>query len=177
MGKVDISYTDYFPEMARWLSTDGILLVAQGKDGKPNAMTIGWGTVGWIWGKPMFVVLVRPSRHTYGLIEEAGDFTVNVAPRALREALEFCGTISGRDHDKFREQGLTPVASRKISSPIIQQCVIHYECKVVQKTDVNAVAFLPEITETYYPKDDFHRIYFGEIVAAYADPDASEKLA
>jgi flavin reductase (DIM6/NTAB) family NADH-FMN oxidoreductase RutF len=176
MSKVDISYTDYFSDLMRWLSTDGVFLVSQGKDAKPNVMTIGWGTVGWIWGCPMFVVLVRPSRYTHGLIEEAGDFTVNVVPRSLKKALEFCGTISGRNHDKFREQGLTPVASRKVSSPIIQQCVLHYECKVVQKTDVNAAAFLPEISDTYYPKGDFHRIYFGEIVAAYADSDAGEKL-
>lgn len=78
---------------------------------KPNAMTIGWATLGIVWGKPILTVYVRPSRYTFGLIEKTGDFTVNVLPRELEEIASFCGNISGRDCDKFEAKGLVAVPS------------------------------------------------------------------
>ncbi len=62
--KIEVSYTDYLKETLDTVRKPGLLLVAADADGKPNAMTIGWGTVGIIWGKPIFIVLVRPSRYT-----------------------------------------------------------------------------------------------------------------
>jgi flavin reductase (DIM6/NTAB) family NADH-FMN oxidoreductase RutF len=107
--------------------------VTSGADGKPNVMTIGWGTLGAIWGRPVFLVLVRPSRHTYSRLEEVGEFTVNVPPRELAAGVNLCGTVSGRDRDKFQEARLTPVASRQVRPPIIQECVVHYECRILHK--------------------------------------------
>jgi len=68
------------------MDEEGLLLATTGTDGKPNVMTIGWGTIGSIWFRPMFVVLVRPSRHTYSRMEQVSDFTVNVLPRELAAA-------------------------------------------------------------------------------------------
>jgi len=130
MRKVKVNYTDYLKETLQAMSNTGLLLTSADKKGKMNVMTIGWGTVGIIWGMPMFLVLVRPSRFTYGLIEETGEFTVNVPPRRLSEITFFCGSVSGRDHDKFKEKGLTPIAGENVISPIIEECVVHYECKV-----------------------------------------------
>jgi flavin reductase (DIM6/NTAB) family NADH-FMN oxidoreductase RutF len=62
----------------------------------------------------MFVVLVRPSRHTYSRMEQVSDFTVNVLPRELAAAASLCGTVSGREHDKFQEAHLTPIPSREV---------------------------------------------------------------
>jgi len=70
--KVDFRYDECLKETLEVMGGRGLLLVSVDKDGKPNAMTIGWGTIGIIWGKPIFAVLVRPSRYTYGLIEETG---------------------------------------------------------------------------------------------------------
>jgi len=72
MGKKLVDYADCQEEILRAFKESRVLLVSQAKQGSPNAMAIGWGQVGIIWRKPIFTVLVRPSRYTYELIEEAG---------------------------------------------------------------------------------------------------------
>ena len=177
MPKIETKYTDYLQETMDVMGHGGILLATQDAEGKPNAMTIGWGTIGIIWSKTIFIVLVRPSRYTYDLIEDIDDFTVNVPPPELKDEVLFCGTVSGRDHDKFAEENLTAAPGKRVKSPIIEECVIHYECKVVHNNDVIPGALLPEIVSEAYPKGDFHRLYFGEILAVYADENAEERLA
>ena len=174
--KVEAGYTEYLEETLSAISNPGLLLVSADADGKPNTMTIGWGTVGIIWGKPIFIVLVRPSRYTYGLMEQTDDFTVNVPSADMKDVVAFCGSVSGRDHDKFAEKGLTAVPGRKVKSPVIEQCVIHYECKVVHKNDVLEDKLAKDIISSFHPEGDFHTIYYGEIVSVYASPDARERL-
>jgi len=177
MPKIEAKYTDYLQETIDVMGHGGILLAAQDAEGKPNAMTIGWGTIGIIWSKPIFIVLVRPSRYTYDLIEGLNDFTVNVPPPELKDEVLFCGTVSGRDRDKFAEKKLTAVPGKMVKSPIIEECVIHYECKVVHKNDVIPDELAKAIVSSAYPKGDFHRLYFGEILKVYADDDARGRLA
>jgi flavin reductase (DIM6/NTAB) family NADH-FMN oxidoreductase RutF len=177
MTKVTIRYTDYFTQTIQRMREDGLLLVTSGADGKPNIMTIGWGTLGAIWGRPVFLVLVRPSRHTYSRLEEVGEFTVNVPPRELATGVNLCGTVSGREHDKFQEARLTPVASRQVRPPIIEECVVHYECRILHRNDVAPDALVQAILDDAYAQGDFHRVYFGEIVAAYANQDAVQRLS
>jgi flavin reductase (DIM6/NTAB) family NADH-FMN oxidoreductase RutF len=177
MAKVTIRYTDYLMQTIQRMREDGLLLATSGADGKPNVMTIGWGTIGAIWGRPVFLVLVRHSRYTYSRLEEAGEFTVNVPPRELAAEVNFCGTVSGRDHDKFEEARLTAAASRQVRPPIIEECVVHYECRIVHKSDVVPGALVQAILDDAYAQGDFHRVYFGEIVAAYADQDAAQRLS
>ena len=174
--KIEADYTEYLKETLDKLGNPGLLLVSVDADGKPNTMTIGWGTVGIIWGKPIFIVLVRPSRYTHGLMELTDDFTVNVPSAELRKAVAFCGSASGRDHDKFAEMKMTAVPGKKVKSPIIDECVIHYECKVVHKNNVLKEKLASEIISSAYPEGDFHTIYYGEILSVYASPDAGEKL-
>lgn len=176
MAKVEIPYTQLFPETMQAMAQEGLLLVSLAPGGKPNAMTIGWGTMGAIWGRPMWVVLVRPSRFTYQCIEATNDFTVNVPAPEMAEIASFCGTVSGRDHDKFAEKGLTALPGRKVKSPSIAECVIHYECQVVHRNDVVPAQLDRAIQVSAYPAGDFHRLYFGEIVAAYADEDVAQRL-
>jgi flavin reductase (DIM6/NTAB) family NADH-FMN oxidoreductase RutF len=176
MTKVPVRYGDYFAQTIQRMREDGLLLVTVGADGKPNIMTIGWGTIGSIWSRPIFIVLVRPSRHTYSRLEQVSDFTVNVPPRELAPAASYCGTVSGRDHDKFQELRLTPVPSREVHSPIIQECLVHYECRTLHRNDVVPAALAQAVRDESYPDGDFHRIYFGEIVAAYADEDAAQRF-
>ena len=177
MTKIEKAYTDYLKETNKMLGHGGLLLASVDAQGKPNAMTIGWGTIGTIWGKPIFIVMVRPSRHTFSLIESSGDFTVNVPAPNLKDKVSFCGTVSGRDHDKFKEKELTAVHGKQVKSPIIQECSIHYECKVVHKNDVIPDELSDDIRNRAYRNGDFHRIFFGEILAVYADDDAKKRLA
>jgi flavin reductase (DIM6/NTAB) family NADH-FMN oxidoreductase RutF len=169
--RFEIPYDRYLNLTLQRLLDPGLLLVARGGDGKrPNAMTIGWASFGVIWGLPVCVVLVRPSRYTYGLIEACGDFTVNVLPADLASAASICGTLSGRDHDKLAMAGLHPVEAQAVSSPILAEALIAYECKVVHKNDVLPDQLAAEVQRSCYPKGDYHRLYFGQILRASARP-------
>jgi flavin reductase (DIM6/NTAB) family NADH-FMN oxidoreductase RutF len=169
MGKQNVAFSDYIKETYRTMERDGILLVSQAHSGKPNAMAIGWGTIGIVWGKPMFVVLVRPSRYTYGCIEKVPEFTVNVPTPDMKEAVSFCGTRSGRDIDKFARMGFTALPSAEVSPPLIGECAIHYECRVVHRNDVQPDELARQIITGCYAQGDFHRVYFGEILRTYVD--------
>jgi flavin reductase (DIM6/NTAB) family NADH-FMN oxidoreductase RutF len=169
VAKVDIDYRDVFARTIDGLDGGGLLLVTQGADGRPNVMTIGWGCVGTIWRRQIFVALVRPSRHTYKLLAENGDFTVNLMPLDLGETVAYCGEVSGREHDKFAERGLTLAPAAKVKAPVIEQALVQYECRTVQRSDVIPEAFDPAIVAKFYAKGDFHRVYFGEIVAVRAE--------
>lgn len=170
MAKIEVPFDKYLNELVATVS-QGLLLTSLNPAGQPNTMTIGWGTVGIVWSRPMFVALVRPSRYTYECIEATGDFTVNVPYPDMADVVEFCGTKSGRDCDKFAECDLTAVDSTTVKSPCIDQCGLVYECQVVQSTDVVPENFAPEIIREFYPGGDFHRVYFGHILRAVADED------
>ena len=177
MPKIDVEYWEPTPELVRALHGEGALLVSVDKQGEPNPMTIGWATVGVIWGRPMCVVLVRPSRYTFGCLNVTGDFTVSVPYPEQAETARVCGSQSGRDIDKFAECGITAQPGREVKSPIIAECGVHYECTVVHKNNVAPVALEPGIIGEYYPAEDFHTVYYGEILVCYADEDYRQKMA
>ena len=169
MAKVKVDYKDYFAQTVKQMCETGLLLVTQGKDHKANVMTIGWGTIGAIWGKPVFIVLVRPSRYTYSRLEEVQEFTVNVPSKKLTEAAVYCGTVSGRDEDKFGEMNLTATALHEVRVPIIEECDIHYACRILHQHNLNPETLESSIKRKFYPENDFHRVYYGEIAATYAN--------
>jgi flavin reductase (DIM6/NTAB) family NADH-FMN oxidoreductase RutF len=112
------------------------------------------------------MVMVRNSRHTFGIIEKAADFTVSVPSRDMKKEIAFCGTKSGRDMDKFRECQLTTANGTHVVSPIIQTPGIHFECRIVYKNAIDPA----QLTRSYdplYAEKDYHTLYFGEIVACY----------
>ena len=177
MNYSEVSHTTYLHETLSLLTGPGLFLVAAGADGKPNAMTIGWGTIGVIWSKPIFAVLVRPSRYTFQLLEKSDSFTVCLPSKGLYKAVNFCGTRSGRDYDKFKECNLTALPSTLISAPGIAGCPVVFECQIVHTNDVIPANLAEDIRARAYPRGDFHRIYFGEILAVRALPNAAESLA
>jgi len=169
MAKKVVDYSDHLAETLKAFDEDRVLLVSQGNNGLPNVMAIGWGSLGIIWRKPIFIVLVRPSRYTYKLIEETGEFTVNIVPPQLKEVVEYCGSVSGRDQNKFKEKQLTAIPSTKVKTPIIKEGIIHFECRVVNKNDLTPSELAKPIIPQLYSKGDFHRIYFGEILACQCE--------
>jgi len=136
-------------------------------DGQLNTMTIGWALLGIVWSKPVFMVAVRDSRHTFGILEKAIDFTVSVPGKGMKKEIAFCGTKSGRDYDKFKECGLTAGEAEKTVSPIVQVPGIHFECKIVYKSAMDPAFLDAGYNKDIYPDKDFHTLYFGEIVACY----------
>jgi flavin reductase (DIM6/NTAB) family NADH-FMN oxidoreductase RutF len=151
----------------RKLEDPGLLLVSAKKGGKSNVMTIGWGLVGVFWRMPVFMVAVRPSRLTHEFIEETGEFTVNVPGEGMDDVVEYCGEVSGREHDKFAECRLSLAKGKRVRVPVIKECRIHYECRVVHKLDVAPGLVPANVKKTFYAHGDYHTIYFGRIMAVY----------
>ncbi|MEA3500301.1 MAG: flavin reductase family protein [Candidatus Marinimicrobia bacterium] len=148
------------------LYKNGLLLMS-GKNGNP--MAIGWGTVGVIWHKSIFTILVRPSRYSFKLIEELPEFTVNVPTPELKKKVAYCGVKSGRDFDKIKECNFHIQKSNHISVPYIKECPIHYECKIVNKNDIINSELNDKIINRYYKTGDYHSVYFGEILGVYKE--------
>ncbi len=159
----------------RVLRRCGCLLVS-GDMEKANVMTIGWGLIGHLWGRPFFMVAVRPSRHTFRFIERTGDFTVNVPRKGMEEIADYCGSVSGREYDKLKEKSLTLKTGKKVKSPVISECGVHYECKVAYKTRVIPSGLPHDILRDSYPSGNYHTLYFGEILYASADTDIQGQL-
>lgn len=137
-------------------------------DDRINTMTIGWAGFGVMWNRPVITVLVRKSRHTYGLMENADNFTVSVPVDIdLRKALTYCGTYSGRDIDKIKEMKLTLGKSKSVETPIIKDCNYHYECKLIYSQPMDPNLLDKDILSKNYPIDDYHTFYIGEILESY----------
>jgi flavin reductase (DIM6/NTAB) family NADH-FMN oxidoreductase RutF len=163
-----IAYDKYIQEATEALSKGAFLTVKTGD--KVNTMTIGWGSIGYCWGKPVFMVMVRDSRYTYKLIEKSDEFTVSIPLKdQLKEELKFCGTKSGKDYDKFEECDLSIQAGQEVDTPIIKGCDLHYECKIKFKQVMNPDELNVEYDKKWYPQKDYHTLYFGEIVGTYLD--------
>jgi len=172
-----VPYTEHYADVMKALTTDGLLLGVYDAAGKANLMTIGWGAMGSIWGKPLWVVLVRPSRYTYDCLNSAGAFTVNVPKSGHKKACEICGSKSGRSADKFALAGLTHEKAETVNAPAIAECPLVYECKVVHTNEVVAAQLSKEILSGAYKSGDFHRLYYGEILAVRAAAGAAKALA
>lgn len=138
-------------------------------DGKVDTMIIGWGAVGNVWGKPVMMVMVRKSRYTKTLLDKSMEFTVSIPMHDMRKAIGICGTKSGRDIDKFAEAALTAQPGQKIDTPVIADAGLHIECKVVYHQDMLPKNLDKVYTDRWYDDNDWHTLYYGEIVAAYRD--------
>ena len=162
-----VNFTEHFEKGMEFLRTQGAFLTVKSGD-KVNTMTIGWGSIGYEWNRPIFTVLVRKSRYTYELIENSDNFTVSIPlSRDLKNALAVCGSKSGRDIDKFKECNLSLEKSRKVDTPIIGECELYYECKIVYKQEMNSELLSKDIVESAYKTGDYHTLYYGEIVETY----------
>lgn len=108
-----------------------VMVTAADKDGNANIITIAWtGTV--CTNPPMAYISVRPERFSYNLIKESGEFVINLTTKALTYATDYCGVKSGRDVDKWKETGLTPMAASVVKAPLIAESPVNIECKVTE---------------------------------------------
>lgn len=127
------------------------VMVSCGPPERPNIITLAWvGTINS--NPPMVGISIRPSRYSHELITQHGEFVVNLPTAEQVEIVDYCGTVSGRDHDKFAEAGLTPSPATAIGTAIIAECPLSLECKVQQVISLGS-----------------HDLFLGEIVAVQAD--------
>ena len=144
----------------------GLLLTAGDfREGKFNTMTVGWGSLGMMWNRPFAQVVVRPTRYTREFVERYDTFTLAAFPDQYRAALNLLGTRSGRDGDKIAASGLTAIASTKIAAPGFAEAELIIECRKIYSQDIDPDRFFDPSIDTNYPKKDYHRVYFGEVVA------------
>ncbi len=133
-----------------------------------NAMTVAWGSIGMMWNKPFAQVVVRPGRHTFGFMEKHETFTLCAFDSSFRKALNILGSTSGRDTDKIADAGLTPMPASMVQAPVFKEAELALELKKIYWNDLNPGNFLDASIDKNYPLKDYHRIFFGEIMAASA---------
>lgn len=174
--KREVNPFDYAGDICKAMPK-GILLTTKNGD-KVNSMTIGWGTIGIDWSRPIFIAYVRESRYTKQMLEENAEFTVNIpVGRVDPKILGVCGTKSGRDMDKVAELGLTLEEGDTVSVPGIWELPLTLECKVLYKQQQDLTAIPEDILARYYPIEseemhpgydrDYHIAYYAQILKAY----------
>lgn len=144
------------------IGKDWALVTAKNGEGC-NTMTASWGGVGIMWNKPAAFTFIRPQRFTYGLLENEEYFTLSFYGEEYRKALNFCGTKSGRDYDKAKECGFTPVYDEK--APYFAEAELVLVCKKLYAQDLNEQSAVEkDIVLPNYHGGDYHRMYISEIV-------------
>jgi len=128
-----------------------VLVTCINKAGKANIITLAWSMPTSI-NPPMVVISIAPKRLSHRMIKKTGEFVINIPTMKIVRQTLFCGRISGRKCDKFKEAPLTAAPAKKVRSPIIKECIAHLECKLVQTI----------------PTGD-HTLFVGEVVAAYVN--------
>ena len=126
-----------------------VLVSVADSKGNTNLITVAWaGTI--CTNPPMLSISVRPNRFSHHMIEETGEFVVNLTTKELVYATDYCGVKSGRDVDKWKEAKLTPVASEVVKAPCIKESPVNIECRVTQVDRLGSHdLFLAEVAEVH----------------------------
>jgi len=147
------------------IGTDWFLLNAGTEESGFNFMTCSWGQMGILWNKPSVTCYVRHSRHTFGFMEGQDLFTLNFFGQEQRDALKFAGSHSGRDCDKLAETGLhTVILDGAVS---FEEAKLTLVCRKRFAADLDIADMPKDIAEQFYGDHDVHKMYIGEIIAAY----------
>jgi len=146
------------------------MLVTAGARDKFNTMTASWGGIGWLWNRPVAFVFVRPERYTHDFLERESRLTLSFYPEEHRPILQFCGTRSGRDVDKVKETGLTPVALES-GAMTFAQARLTLDCRKLFGSPMSAADFVDRtILEKWYgnkPGGSLHDVYVVEIESVF----------
>jgi flavin reductase (DIM6/NTAB) family NADH-FMN oxidoreductase RutF len=127
-----------------------------------NTMTASWGGLGILWERKVATCYIRPTRYTFEFTERSPYFTLSFFNEKHRKKLTYCGTHSGRNTDKVREAGLTPV--KEGGFVYFEEARLVLACRKLYYQDINPDRFLDPKIENMYPQKDYHRMYIGEIV-------------
>ncbi|MGI6793572.1 flavin reductase family protein [Bacteroides sp. KG68] len=175
MEKQPINIIDSAGDILKALQLGGLVTTWSGD--KINSMVIEWGTLGFNWGRPVFVCYVRQSRFTREMLDSNPEFTINLPVNEYdKRIIRVCGSKSGRDTDKVAELGLTLIGGSKVSAPAIKEVPLTLECKVIYRQEQDHTLLPMTLQKRFYPDiptrnhdnaEDEHIVYFGEIVDAY----------
>ena len=148
------------------LFDDKCCLITAGTTESYNTMTASWGALGELWNKEVCFIFIRPQRYTKEFVEREEYFTLSFFGEEYKKALTFCGRYSGRDCDKAKETGLTPMSvDGSISFEESETVIV---CKKIAQQDIDPEGFIDkDIDSKNYPTKDYHTMYIGEIIACY----------
>ncbi len=145
----------------KMLSEDWMLITA-GDDSRFNMMTASWGGLGHMYNKPVAFCFINPSRYTYQLMENGDTYTLSFYTETYRDALNYCGSNSGKDKDKVKESGLTPITTPAGSKAFAEAWMI-IECrKMVSQSLIPEALHDPQVKEKWGTQ--LHKMYIGEIL-------------
>lgn len=147
------------------LFDDNWSLITAGDEKGYNTMTASWGGIGELWNKDVCFIFIRPQRYTYEFVEKNDLFTVSFYGKEYKKALSFCGTKSGRDYDKAKETGLTPLFIDGTVS--FEEAKLTLVCRKIAFQNMKPDGFVDKTIDNNYKDGDYHRIYVGEIIACY----------
>ncbi len=138
------------------------MLITGGTPDNFNTMTASWGGLGVLWERKVAFCFIRPTRYTYEFVERSENFTLSFFTEQYRKALTFIGTHTGRDTDKLKETGLTPV--KEGGHVYFNEARLVLACRKLYFQDIIPDRFLDSAINDMYPLKDYHRMYVGEIV-------------
>ncbi|MDO5547553.1 MAG: flavin reductase [Eubacteriales bacterium] len=147
------------------------MLLAAGTPEDFNFMTVNWGMIGELWFQPAVTVYVRDSRHTLGYVERAGRFTLTRLKDGCKEALAIAGSKSGRDIDKIKETGLTPVDLD--GAPSFEEAAYTIVCETMYQAplEVSRISDEEAVARSYPEPVDAHQMFIGKIVKVYQNEE------
>ena len=164
--RIEYNIWDNTSEILGRMHEKGVLCVVCDRSLSSNIITLGWGLIGPSYhGHPVCAIAITPQRYSWGLLEEVPEFVIAVPDDSLKEAVHLCGTQSGRDTDKWKAAGLTPVPSRSVRPPSIRECPINIECRIYTKVAPPHFLLTPEHRKASVDRQ--HTIYFAEVLGAY----------
>ena len=145
------------------------MALAMGNSKRFNSMTISWGTIGELWGKPVVTVFVSSDRASKQMMDENAYFTVTGFPgtKACKDALVYIGSHSLRDDpDKTANAGLT-VEFTEQGNPIFAEGCLAIECRKLYSAPFDLNRVPQDIRERLYAEMGVHTMYIGEITGAW----------
>ena len=137
-------------------------LLSAGTKEKHNTMTISWGGMGTLWGKPVVTVYVKPCRYTYGFMNDNEYFTVSFYSEEYRKAMTVMGTSSGRDIDKDKAAGLTVKPVGQVVT--YEEAEVTVICHKIYWQDLIRENMPENEVERFYTEGEPHRMFIGEVV-------------
>ncbi len=139
------------------------MLITAGSQEGFNTMTASWGGAGVLWGKNVATAYIRPQRYTKEFVDKNDLFTLTFFGDGCREALNLCGTLSGRDCDKVGKAGLTPYFTDGTVS--FEEADTILVCRKLYEDTIKPECFLDKGSDTkWYPEKDYHTMYIAEVV-------------
>lgn len=146
-----------------------VILLSCGTLEDSNIITLAWNGV-LCSNPPIISASIRPQRHSYHMVVKSQEFVLNVPTADQIDSVEICGTKSGKDIDKWEVCSLTPVKSEKVSVPLIKECPINIECRVIKTIELGThTAFMGEVLCVHKPKNHKSSIEINPL--AYSSGD------